>query len=619
MPAAHRGGPWRLTCINAAVAGQRHCSPLPMTIRHIAFAVAVLALLLSSAPRSEAQHDAVGHPLLPAPIWVYNNWSAYDELSDEVPLTEGLAMRELAEMVRLRRLGVRLDYYVMDAFWYDPDGGYRRWRRETWSEGPDRWLAALKANGIKAGLWFSTNTLTHMRAAPAWRSSLAANGWIMSMATGGFLADFMDVLHYWYGRGIRLFKFDMADFNAAAKNQAGLPPQEIRRRNLQSFHAALQAFRRRHPDVVLVGFNGLVGNVETVEAPVASFNARWLDIFDTFYAGDPRPSNVPEMNFWRSVDIYSDEMVRSFEQAGIPLPRIDSTSFMIGGTGTNYQRRTAAWRGSLLLMVAHGGWVNTVHGDLERLSDDDARWIARVQALYDPLQRGGVTKSFGGIPGDGQPYGFGSVGRDGALYVVLNPSERVRRVRMPQLSPTQGPLTGGRLLFRDAGFDPVLERGSIELGPGQLALIGFGHYASAAYDLGIEPDMRIPTRIAPLPVQFYAVDADARITAVEAVIMPPASGGLRIILRQRDAHGAMMRSHSKEPMGRHFVIRASQGGKPLPVEIHYDRVVWSGLAWAAGEIPEDAMTPGKPVRLRLSAPKSDPSLLLQGRVYSVQY
>src|SRR5260221_14611550 len=55
---------------------------------------------------------------LKQPIAVYNNWSAYDELSDNVELTEELAMKELGEILRLRRSGVKIDYYVMDAFWY---------------------------------------------------------------------------------------------------------------------------------------------------------------------------------------------------------------------------------------------------------------------------------------------------------------------------------------------------------------------------------------------------------------------------------------------------------------------------------------------------------------------
>src|SRR5262245_31610997 len=92
--------------------------------------------LFGAAPmRADARPAPVPEPFLQAPIWAYNNWSAYDELSDTVPLTETLAMRELDEILRLRKAGVRIDYYVMDAFWYDPESGYRRWRAADWPQG----------------------------------------------------------------------------------------------------------------------------------------------------------------------------------------------------------------------------------------------------------------------------------------------------------------------------------------------------------------------------------------------------------------------------------------------------------------------------------------------------
>ncbi len=67
----------------------------------------------------------LGETFVPDPIFVYNNWSSYDELSDNVQLTEHLAMKELDEIIRLRRFGVRFDYYMMDAFWFAQDGGYK--------------------------------------------------------------------------------------------------------------------------------------------------------------------------------------------------------------------------------------------------------------------------------------------------------------------------------------------------------------------------------------------------------------------------------------------------------------------------------------------------------------
>jgi hypothetical protein len=581
--------------------------------------------LLGAGIRAEARPDPLPDPFLQGPIWAYNNWSAYDELSDTVPLTETLAMRELDEILRLRKAGVRIDYYVMDAFWYDPDGGYRRWRDADWPQGPERWLAALDANGIKPGLWFSTNTLTHMNAVPQWQDSLDEAGTAMSLTTGGFLADFMDVLQYWYDRGIRLFKFDMANFDAVARSAKGkVTPQAARIANLRAFHEALLAFRKHNADVVLIGFNGIVGDVASETAPVAWFNGRWLDTLDTFYSGDPRPATVPEMDFWRSVDIYADNMVRSFEQAGIPPERIDSTSFMIGNTGTNYHRGIAEWQASALLMMAHGGWINTIHGNLELIDDGKAHWLAKAQSLYAPLQQRGLTKPFGGIPGDAYPYGFGSVDLGGALYAVVNPSQHVRMVRMPQLSPQQARPQHGRILFRDAGLHPTLANESITLGPGQFALVGFGRYADPANDLGTGDNAPIPRSIRTLQTHFSRVaekdEAEPSSTTIEAMVIAPTAGDLRIVVRRRNAHDKLSRAFApRQNFGDFFTMEAWQDGHALPVAKNYDKIIWSGLAWAVGEIRHWDMEPDKPIELKLSTLDHDPLIHLTGQVLSIEY
>jgi len=583
--------------------------------------VTALALTwaLLAASLAGAQDHAEYRPFLPGPIWVYNNWSAYDELSDNVPLTEAAAMRELHEVLRLRRLGVHIDYYVMDAFWYDPDGGYRKWRGEGWPVGPLRWIEALARNGILPGLWFSTNTLTHMNPPPQWRDSLTANGKGMALYKGGFLADFMDVLQYWYDRGVRLFKFDFADFSAAAAgDENALGPADIKARNVDALRNVLRRFRGRNPDAVLVAFNGFGGNFASTAAPIPFHNPldlQWLDAFDTVYAGDPRASDVPEMDFWRSLDIYSDHSVRRFAENGVPLRRIDSTSFMIGDTGTNYHRRTDGWKGMLLLEMARGGWVNTVHGNLELLDDNEARWFARAQRLYEPLQQAGTISMFGGVPGAAEAYGFASDRSDRGLYAVVNPGQSVQVLNLPPRNRESEPHGAGRVLFRDAGFEPVLGNDRIKLGPGQFALIGFGRYAHAAYDLGIQSDIRIPRSIESVSVRFR--DARAKNT-IETTLEPPASGDLRIVMQQRDLGGAIQRSVTHEKMGAFFVIAASQDGKQLPIEIRYDRVVWSGLSWAVGEIHRDKIAPKKTIRLRLSSADSD-RVHLEGHVYRVEY
>ncbi|SPF41980.1 conserved exported hypothetical protein [Candidatus Sulfotelmatobacter kueseliae] len=564
----------------------------------------------------------LGEPLARDPIFVYNNWSAYDELSDNVLLTEQLAMKELDEILRLRRLGVRIDYYTIDAFWFDPDGSYRTWRKPSWPNGPDAWIRKCRENGILPGLWFSTNTLVKINAAPEWRESLNENKGAMSFSEGGFLPNFMETLQYWYDRGIRIYKFDFVDFGAATPETARTnSPAEIRARNEEAFRDALQKFRQQNPDVVLVAFNGFGGDVESTAGPFPFHNVvdlRWLEVFDSMYSGDPRPSDVPEMNFWRSVDIYSDHMVRRYQQSFLPLERVDSTGFMLGNTGTIYYRKTHAWKGALILMMARGGWVNTIYGSLEFLTDDDARWFAKAQSLYRELLATGRSKTFGGIPGEVQPYGFGSLDSDGAVYAVVNPAQSVEEIQMARLSREQPAVSGGRILFRDAGFMPILSGDPIKLGPGQMALVGFGKYASAKYDLGVQEDVRIPQSITQVAAKFTGEG-----NVIRAEVTAPAKGDLRIVMQQRSAKdGSVMRSWKGGPpngtnMGKVFVIKAWQAGKPLPVEIDYDKVIWSGLSWAVGEIRHGTLKAGDPVQVECTSTGEE--VRLEGKVYAVVY
>lgn len=573
--------------------------------------------------RLDWQPSRLDAPLLRDPVWVYNDWSSYDELSDSIPLTEALAMKELSEVVRLRRLGVHFDYYMMDAFWFAPDGGYRTWRTPNWPDGPDRWIAECKKNGIQPGLWFGTNELVKIDAAPAWRDSLTAKGGSMSFYEGGFLPDFMNTLQFWHDRGIRMFKFDFVDFDAATPTaEQQQTPKEIHARNETALREALKAFRAKNPDVMLVAFNGFGGDVESTAGPFPfhhPVDLRWLEVFDSLYSGDPRPSDVPEVNFWRSMDIYSDHMVRRYEQSGVPLERIDSTSFMIGNTGTIYYRKTNAWKGMLLLMVARGGWVNTIHGNLEFLGDTESEWMAQVQNIYAPLQAIGRTKTFGGIPGESQPYGFGSLDTAGAIYTVVNPAQSVQEIELPQLSRVQPGLQNGRLIFRDAGFMPVLRGKKITLGPGQMAAVGFGKYAAGEFDLGVQEDVHIPCSIKPLAATFEAKGTNA----IEAVIDPPGDGDLRIMFQQLDSNGNVTRSWPGGPpngtsVGKVLRIVAEQDGKGLPVEIGYDKQVWSGLSWGAGEVKRKDFVSSRPITIRCLSAEKDPAKL-EGRLYQVAY
>src|SRR6266446_6152425 len=187
-----------------------------------------------------ASAPARGAVVLNQPIAVYNNWSAYDELSDNIELTEALEIKELGEILRLRRAGVRIDYYMMDAFWYPPTGGYRTFRSPHWPKGPEAWLEACRTNHIKPGLWVASNVPFRLEPLPAWRSSMDRTGSAMCFFDGGFLLQFMQTLQFWYDRGVRMFKFDFANLSIVTPEFAKLlSKEEIVNRNSNALRRAL--------------------------------------------------------------------------------------------------------------------------------------------------------------------------------------------------------------------------------------------------------------------------------------------------------------------------------------------------------------------------------------------
>ncbi len=558
------------------------------------------------------------------PRAVYINWAAYDEVGDKVELTETLAMRQLDELLRLREWGVRLDAYVMDAFWYAPEGGYRTWRQPHWPTGPDRWLDRCLENRVQPGLWLSTNTLCGLKCHPAWQDSLSTTGGSFCFFHGNYLPHLLETMHLWFERGVQLFKFDFADLTAATPAlERTLLPSEIIELNCATFRAALKSFRAHHPGVTFLAYNGFEeypyhppsGRTYVTQSGTflpfrKTIDARWLEAFDSLYCGDPRLADIPCANFWRAKDIYSDHMVRVYLQNGIPLERIDNCGFMIGTTATCYYRRTAAWQGMLLLSLARGGWLNAYYGNLDLLDEPKARWFARAQALFFPLQATARFAPFGGVPGQAEPYGFSCATSTGTLYTVVNPSQSTTRLTLP------GAVQPARVLFADAGFVPTVTGGAVELGAEQLALVGTGSFASPEFDLGIQADVRIPDTIERVDVTPQPDGDKALLMKVEA----PRAGSLRVLFRQTEAWGGPLRSTGGGPpnwqtMDKLLQITAVQEGRSLPVTAAHDKIIWSGLSWAAGEFPVAATAP---VTIRCVTAEPN-SVKLSAEVFLVQY
>jgi hypothetical protein len=554
--------------------------------------------------------------MIKQPVSIYINWAAYDELSDAVELTEALAMRQLAEMLRLRKTGVRFDCYLMDAFWYDPAGAYRTWRKPHWPQGPDRWLSGCIEHGIKPGMWFAGNTLCKLEAAPEWMDSLDVGRGRMCLFHGGFLPHWMETVRLWYKCGVRVFKLDFFQFDAAPEIVSRkYMPSEIRAMNIAALRHGLGVLREQCPELFFLGYNGFEEG-ETQSSTDIPFrktvDPHWLDVFDSLYCGDPRPSDVPAMNFWRSKDVYTDHMVRVYQRNGFPLSRIDNAGFMIGTTGTCYFRNTAAWQGMLILSLARGGWANTYYGNLDLLSNEQGAWFGKVQSLFTGLQAFGRFATFGGIPGEGRPYGYIAEGANGALFTVVNPAQLTNTIRLPSE-------TEGRILFQDIGHEPVLRDGTLTLGPEQMAVVGTGCFCQSAFDLGRQTDVRIPATVQNLHVAFQAT-SDKELAAT---LNAPPDGCVRIILRQFKQSGQVHRSSGGSPpagigLGHLLCIEAKQGNEILPLQANYDKAIWSGLSWAVAEFSTSVLRPGVPISVRCFS-KEPAAVILKAELYHAIY
>ena len=555
------------------------------------------------------------------PVFIYNNWSSYDELSDNIPLTEELAMKELNEVLRLKKSGVLIDYYLMDAFWFDRDGGYRTWHKQHWPNGPDKWLRTCKQNNILPGMWFSTNLISgggniFLNMIPEWESSEGADKGILCLFEGGYLSHLEQSLQLWYNKGVRLFKFDFAYFEAATPHaKASYSLEEIKEKNKVAFMQMLQSFRAKNKDVLILGYNGFGGVLDNTYTPFSkTIDSRWLDTFDTLYSGDPRFSDVPMMNIWRSEDVYHDHQNRQFEFNGLPLKRIDSCAFMNGVTGTCYSRAMQCWKGELILDLARGGWVNVYHGNMELIKNEDAKWFARVQQMFHHLQSENRISSFGGIPGMAILYGFKAEDKNGVVCTVVNPSQQIEKLQMPVKN-----FKRSKILYTDGGFTPVIKNNTIILGAEQLVVIGFDSYADDKYDFGKDETIQIPQSLTKLEAPFSLT----RNNAIDCKMNARASHDIRIIVQQFDAAGNPYRTWGGAPpngkkMDTLIKIIVKQDDKEIEMVKEYDKMIWSGLSWGAVEVKQSAFDHSKPLLIQCSTEEKIP-LTLKADVYALKY
>ncbi|HEY3236183.1 MAG TPA: hypothetical protein VGJ84_15810, partial [Polyangiaceae bacterium] len=257
------------------------------------------------------------------PLLVYGDWALQD-WDDGPMLSEALTLANLETLRGWKeRHGVAFDYYIIDARWYAPDS-LLRFDPEHWPRGFAEARRAMEALGTRVGLWYCISR--SLVKDPRWSPSLTDSGGQYSLSHGPYLEGLEEALEHAYAEfGLRMVKWDFAEFAAKAREQPESDRASLRAANIGAFNRMVDRFRARHPETLQLAYNGFAhvpGAIDhTSPTLIPSIDPKFLDHFDWLYSGDPRPADVPMTSFWRAVDVYQDHQVRRWHASGYPLDR----------------------------------------------------------------------------------------------------------------------------------------------------------------------------------------------------------------------------------------------------------------------------------------------------------
>ena len=541
---------------------------------------------------------------LSKPISVYITWGAHDNLSDTIPLSENLVFKQLCAIRALKKYGAHFDYFVLDAGWADTLSSCRKFNTRYWPHGPEKWIKSCQKEHLLPGLWFPINLTgigktTWMSMHSTWKTS-KVNHQTLSLSEGNFLNYHIQTFQYWYNRGIRLFKLDFALFNVATSRQNNLENNEIIKQNEDALFDALYKFKQKNKDAIFLAYNGFGGEMkDTYPHFRKTIQTKWLAVFEALYSGDPRPSDIPCSNFWRSKDIYSDHMVKQFQLNGIPLNRIDNCSFMIGNTGTCYQRQKASWKATLLLSLARGGWVNTYYGDLSLLNSNDKYWFSKAQSFWLNLQQNATCNTIGNIPGTGKVYGYYSENSHGKVITLVNPSQTTQKFHFKDFTTNNN-----LLLFTDNGRIPQIKNKYITLGPEQMIILGTGKYATKSNQLGHNNIKHTTEKSRKLIFKQTVVASNQMLVTFN----PKSTKKLHVIFILKDAKNQPIRLNGGSPPNGDYMsdilnMNLTQNNRPINFQTNNHKQIWSGMSWALGEVAKNSYTIKIPLKISFNINK----------------
>lgn len=524
--------------------------------------------------------------MLKRPFSVYCDWGLHDELGDNIELDEKMTLEVLDRLKYWKEKGVTFDYYLFDAFWFDPKGDYKQFKKPHWTHGFERARKIIEELGMKPGLWFDVNGFTSPKN-EIWKDSLTSDGRSYCLFDGPYSEGFFDALVHAYKEwGIRMFKLDFANFRAVTPRLEGkLSEDDVYLKNTRALKDILRRFRVLCPEAIILAYNGyelIPGYITNTSYPVVKgIDPSWLEVFDYMYSGDPRPADIPCISFRRSVDLYQDHMVYKFNYSGLPLHRIDDHGCMIGDTNTIYYLGKKSWKRSWIMTLIRGSKKAHLYGNLHLLDDSDIEFLKRSKNLFFSLYEAGLETSIIGAPLRNPWHGFLLGGSQKGLLALVNsfPVSQLVELHLPGIKKVKP-------IFKDTGEDVNVEVSldtlSLTLAPEQMVLLGLGEIIDIE-DLGESEDEPVPTEAKISNIEFRRVSRDK----IEGLWNPTEGQFFRLSVQLFDRDIALRLKAEKEgPSGKepsiqdYISISLYQEDKEIPVySWEPNRAVWSGCSW----------------------------------------
>ncbi|MBQ9710424.1 MAG: hypothetical protein IJV67_07370, partial [Clostridia bacterium] len=356
------------------------------------------------------------------------DWAAHDDLSNGPILSDEFSLKNIEEVNDFsKRSSVHMDYYLMDAFWFEENKGYMNFKPSTFPEGSKNVVKKLDEYGMKYGLWFDINFIhAHMEGWEKYDSMINKGASCFALDE---VANLMTeaVAKHIVEDGVKLLKFDFAYFECKNPEHGhSIETTESKERSIVNFIKMVERLREIEPKLVILCYNGWTVSLDWIgcvcERAGYAISPYWCKYIDYLYCGDPRPSEIATKDMENSLVYYSDAMIRNFRDSFIPFKYIDDHGTMVGETDTIYNLGDKLFRSTTLLNVMRGTEKMSPYGQVTNLTDEDAEYFRYVNSIFNVAVNGGYTCSF--ILGDirkGEVYGYSIGGSQYGYAIILNP------------------------------------------------------------------------------------------------------------------------------------------------------------------------------------------------------